>query len=277
MRLLARARYFLLLLALVLPLSGLSCGSSLNEKEQAAVAELADYTNRSSNIDASLRTLGYQHVVSEDTWRQWSAEQKIEAAYRAAEAAAPGHGGDAFLARLSRMMAQRYDSAEREAALAPYLSVAGSELPLKFANPSAADSTTPVPARARDAIVVIADYTMRSPVGTKREILTRYGGLSSSDAADLLRTKGYEDALRTAIARKEPGQRYDAIRALAIAVGLRQSLLHPRLPPLPPLPPLLLHNQYMLNHLHGPRRHNPCGRRRPGPGRRALVLPIETA
>ena len=244
-RLLRVLRFLPVLLVVVL--LGVSCGTSLDPEEKAAIAEIAAYTNRSLPVDAALRELGYQPPADESEWRQLSALRKVETAFHAAEAGTPGVGGTVFLARMSRNQAQKYDGVKQEPALATYLKLPDSGESLHFAESPVADGKVSLPVNVRDAIVVLADYTSRSPVGTQREILTRYCGLSDADAIEFLRTRTYQNAIHDAIARKEADKRHATVVDLTHAVATHyeaarsEAALKPFLsgwtPPPPPAPP----------------------------------------
>jgi hypothetical protein len=221
-------------------------------EEKAAISKIAEYTSKSVALDDTLHELGYTPTVDANTWQQFSAIRKIETAYRAAEIAAPGQGGSTLLARLSRNLAQKYDGMKSEAAIAPYLVRAVTKGPIRFAKIPATDALAPLPKSIRDAITVLADYTSRGPVGTQREILTRYGGVSDAEAYDLLATRTFKDALHHAVARKTPSEREETVRMMAIAAATHygapqyEAALKPFLsgwspppaaPPPPPPPP----------------------------------------
>lgn len=64
--------------------------------------------------DDLLERCGFHPAVGAAAWSHFPPAQKIEAAYHSAEAAAPGGGGEVWLALLAQELARRYESAAND-------------------------------------------------------------------------------------------------------------------------------------------------------------------
>jgi len=164
-----------------------------DQRQQIAISALSKYLAGSSDaVDRYHAQIGYAPPNQADMVG-FPVLRKIELAYVAAESAAPGMGGERYLALMSQALAREYNSAQADNALAPFVSKIATQVgPVPFdylvlKGPSPRDITN-IPSSHRAAIRALSSYLSGGPLGSTESILVRYFGLPIEDAEQLVRT-----------------------------------------------------------------------------------------
>ena len=202
-------------------LSFVTVAQTTDQEHRAVVEAVAKYhAFATDGLDQRLRDLGYVPPADDTVWAAFPAVRKIEAAFVAAEEAAPG-GGQRFLALLARALAQEYEAIRYEPALATYFDD-GPIRAVAFANigwDGIADGTLGVV--ERQAIAVVAKYAEGSgPLGGIQGVLSTHFDLTGDRAYEILRSsrspaealeRGY---LEIAASRSEANARMSLLRLI---------------------------------------------------------------
>ena len=154
-----------------------------------ALDALAQYQVLSAvELDARLTDLGYTPSGDLELWRGYPPVRKLESAFLAAEESASG-GGQAFLALLSRALAQEYEGVRHEPALASYLSGDAPQAVAFASREPVPAQATVVDDRARKAIMTLAWYAGDSPsFGGTEGVLLWHFRIAEDRAYEILRT-----------------------------------------------------------------------------------------
>jgi hypothetical protein len=143
--------------------------------------------------------------------------RKIELAYVAAESAAPGTGGERYLALMSQALAREYNSAQADSALAPFVSktvIQVGPVPFDYERPSPG-YITGIPPSHRAAIRALSSYLSGGPLGSTESILVRYFGLPIEESEELVRTStANEEVFLRALAATPAAQRDTILASL---------------------------------------------------------------
>ncbi|HVF56656.1 MAG TPA: hypothetical protein VM934_10930 [Pyrinomonadaceae bacterium] len=181
-----------------------------------AVRLLSHYVVGSDDVcDRLLQQIGFYPPVAEADWKMFPVIRKIETAYRMAEEAVPGGGGEQALARLSQSLAQLYAPVRTNPLLKALVSHKVRTNTIAF-RPAANYPQAALPKKVTDAIATIAAYCSRGPMGSPQAVMVRYFGLSQDEAYELLtRSDNHAEAFAIAYARTPEAERLTRLGALA--------------------------------------------------------------
>jgi hypothetical protein len=217
-------RQWVLRIVIAVSLVGLQAQAAdqpVSPRHREAISTIAQYYSGSvDRADRLLRSMGYEPSLPPTVWRAFPPLRKVETAYLAAALADPAEGGDRLLALLSQSLALRYDAANDEKALVPYLEKDVDPFDLKFKTPKATATPEQLPTAVREAIATISDYC--SSGMSARHVLTADFKVSTDEAYDILRSSAsIEEALARGVSRLPETERGAAIGNVAQRLSKR--------------------------------------------------------
>lgn len=172
----------------------------------------------SPKVDLLLKQVGYEHAgIPERVWQELPAERKLETAFRSAKAAG---SEKAFLAMLSRNLAQEYDGARRDPALKPFLELAtdGPDAKPKYARLDAAGAAAggAVPAECKKCLAAVSQFC--EPGGlSPRVLLEHHFRLPPAAAYEILVTsRTVSEAVTRGFEASAPAVRARAIHDVVV-------------------------------------------------------------
>src|SRR5229473_6075043 len=173
-------------LGAVCVLAGFVGGIAAAKAQGIILDKIADYALPGNDrIARVLDELGYSPTMPEGTWRAFPAVRKLDAAYKAAEAASRGEG-DRFLAETIRKLSSEFESIRNNTQMRNFADVhPAADGPLRF-NPAQAQTMIAIDRAAYEVIINIANQAERGALGGAGTILTRDLGLSESVAYEIL-------------------------------------------------------------------------------------------
>jgi len=186
---------------------------------EQALNKMASYVVAGGDhADHRLRQLGYDHPgITDEAWRSFTPQTKIETAYLSAEAGGKG-GGGRMLAMLSKSLAIDYESARYDAHLTTYVNFPDDGTPLRFATlePAADDSGSraQLTTEAHQAVEAASKYCDGGKFGP-RTVLTEYFQLDEWRTTEILRTsRTHKQVLERGLLAVEAPQRGGAMGSL---------------------------------------------------------------
>lgn len=230
---LMRPLVWLLSFLLFLPALGV-LAAQLGKDVTDALSVVTSYTTEDTSIiDSMVEKSGLHAGLKPGDWHGLPAIHKVEFAYRAAEKARPGRGGQEFLALLSRQLAQMHEAIIHEPLLSGLKSVQV-DPPLPFEAP-APRYPGQVPDAARNAITRIAGYTTGGTESAFQWLTSPYGfGLPADEAYEILASsRSHKEAFISALASRPEHMHRAVLSRLAVDLRTRyeaaryESLLDP--------------------------------------------------
>lgn len=190
----------------------------LSDAHKQALHVIAEYAHGSVDLATHyLAKLGFRYSppIGEDVWSEFPTVRKIEAAYVAAEAAAPDKGGQVLLFKLANELAQDFAAIRKEAALqAIFKSTFAAPETLEFRQPPA-QAPPPLPKPIRDAVKVVSHYASGGAVGDSPRLFARYLQVSEDEAYEVLRSsETHEQALERGLFRHSSAKQVEILRRM---------------------------------------------------------------
>jgi hypothetical protein len=186
-----------------------------------ALATVARYTGgKQVKAEELIRKLGYVPPMGESAWNGLAVVRQLEVAFRAAAAADPDRGGQFFLAAFLRDLTPSSEAAKKDASLLRLVKLATLLGEFRFKEPSAAQTSAPLPKDIVETIRLLAEYSSRSLLGSQHHILVKYFKLPSDAAFELFAGgQSYHQVLLQALGKVEAGQQDGVLRSIVASLA----------------------------------------------------------